>query len=259
MRALENQRDHDVLLVGEVPGEEGGEAGHDPGQFVGREFLVARHHALGLAEPPQHVLRRCGQFIDGVMENVMIAVEQCEAAREARLRALEDREVMVVFDAVVAVEPAEQTSDFPLQRRAAVICGLARLAQAVEIVADPPGDGAEMVMVAQPYLAGACESGIAAPCLARVPLREEEQFRGQGSALSELQFIVHVEFPLPSKWRVAARWQVFPPFDQAERGIRTGRAGKNRLNSVTRFDTGPRTRQRELGRQAGARKWPTSG
>ena len=121
----------------------------------------------------------------------MIAVEDLETAQEPRLGALEDREIMVVLDPVMTVEPGQQMAKIALQGRRAVIADLGAFAQPVQPLLDGLGQGAEPVVIGQPDLAGAGKARPAAPGAARELLQQEQQVPGQHVAGPKLEDVVH--------------------------------------------------------------------
>ncbi|MEI2805653.1 MAG: hypothetical protein V9G18_06810 [Albidovulum sp.] len=105
-------------------------------QRIDRTALIAGHLAFGLAQPAQIVLRGRGQFLDRVVDDMMIGVQNLEAAGQARLDPQELREIVFVLDPVMAVETAQQTADVAMERRTTVPGRLARFTQPAQLIVD---------------------------------------------------------------------------------------------------------------------------
>ena len=86
--------------------------------------LIAGHHPCRLPQPPQAVLRHRRQFVDALMDQMMIPVEDLETAQQTRLGALKGGEIMLILDPVMTVQPGQKPGDIALQGGGAVMARL---------------------------------------------------------------------------------------------------------------------------------------
>lgn len=102
--AVEDERNDQVLLVGEVPREHVDEADVLVRIAVRREALPV----CVLFEGPKKAVRRLGIALEGRVNGMMVGVQDRKATFEPRLGTREDGKVVVVLHIVVPVQLAEE-------------------------------------------------------------------------------------------------------------------------------------------------------
>ena len=167
LAALPQKRDNEVFLVVKVAQEfptelhvrimEAGEFGVEGGSGV-----LRREHRVGALDDAAN--RR--------VQRVVVALEQLEAGREARLGASEHGKVVQVLDVVMLLEPAELPAQVLDQPRLEVH-GLDPLLQCrLGAAPDDLVQAPEHVVALQPEARDAAELGVTRPGLARMQPRQ---------------------------------------------------------------------------------------
>ena len=100
---VEDHRDHELLLVDQVPVEQPPERAERA--RAARPPPRSRHRRPRTAPAPRWPP---GQVVDRRVERVVVGVQQVEAAGEPGVERLQQREVVMVLDRVVAVQVVEE-------------------------------------------------------------------------------------------------------------------------------------------------------
>src|SRR5215208_2099492 len=98
LAAVEDERDDQILLVGEVADEAGQELVGDEAVAVGTSA-----HRVGLRRLEERV-RRVGETGDPLVEDVVIVLQHLEATHETRLGGAKEREIAQILDLMMHLE-----------------------------------------------------------------------------------------------------------------------------------------------------------
>jgi len=134
------------------------------------------------AKRAQQPLTGEGQIMDRRVQRRVIGIEDLEPRRQGRHRLAEDREVMVILDPVMAVEPGQKRAEVMAEKPVEMIRRAAAGAQGGNPATDAPGQVAEMPVIGQPDLAAAGQARRPLPAVARMAPQKAQQTGRQTGA-----------------------------------------------------------------------------